>query len=153
MATLRDSVSDIERKLFGFKNVIAAGLAINAGGATTFKTAAALSYTTDGIYKAKAALAAQAFTAGHATVNIGQTGYFVVTADGAGNIVTVQTVMPSGVSIAGLNDIPTGTTPIGIIKVVNTAAAGGFVPGTTALDGAGLTTTYFDVSLLPTNAP
>ncbi len=45
-------------------------------------------------------------------------------------------------------DEPAGYTAIGAIKVV-TAAETTFTPGTTLLDAAGITATYFDVAVLP----
>jgi hypothetical protein len=118
------------------------GLAINAALAATFKTLNAISYLSDGIFKAKAALAAQAFTAGHATLNAGQVGYFVVALDGSGAVSTIQ-------GIGTVPDVANGLTAIGIIKI--TVNSSTFVPGTTALDAGTITPVYLDVSVLPSN--
>lgn len=144
MATLKDSFSEAVRELVGYVCLSACTLAINAASAATFKTTGTTVYTNDGKFKSKAALAAQAFTAGHTGLAIGQTGYYVVALDGSGNVATVE-------GIGYLPDVANGYTAIGIIKVVSTSAA--FVPGTTALDAAGLTVTYTDVSVLPSVAP
>ena len=48
----------------------------------------------------------------------------------------------------GIPALPAGYCPIGAIKV-KTAAATTFTPGTTALDAAGLTVTFTDLSQLP----
>lgn len=44
-------------------------------------------------------------------------------------------------------DLPDGAAPVGVIKVVATSAD--FVPGTTALDAAGITATYYNLSYVP----
>lgn len=46
-----------------------------------------------------------------------------------------------------LPDVASGVVPIGIIKIAATGAD--FVPGTTALDAAGITATYFNITRLP----
>lgn len=144
MSQLKDSVSEVERELIGFANFTAATLAINAAAALTFKTTSAYSFIVDGIFKTKTALAAQAFTAGHAAQAIGQTGYYVVGLDAALAVTTYQ-------GIGFLPDVPNGVTPVGIIKIVSVSAA--FTPGVSALDLAGTTATYFDISCLPSVAP
>jgi hypothetical protein len=65
-----------------------------------------------------------------------------------------STIEKTGALVANnskfIPDIPAGQVPIGIIKVVATGAD--FVPGTTALDAAGITATYFNITrLLETN--
>ena len=47
-------------------------------------------------------------------------------------------------------DLPDGCAPVGVIKVVATGAD--FVPGTTALDAAGITAAYFNLSSIPAAA-
>lgn len=147
MSKLSDVFSEAARELFGFVCLTACTLAINAASAATFKTTGTTTYTSDGKFKTKAALAAQAFapvSGFHTGLAIGQTGYYVVALDGAGVVKTFE-------GIGLLPDVDGGYTPIGIIKVVANSAA--FVPGTTALDAAGLTVTYTDVSVLPSVAP
>ena len=143
MSTLKDSTSEVERELIGCANFTPAALAINAAAAPTFKTTSAYVYTVDGIFKGKAALAAQAFTAGHVAQAIGQTGYYVVGLDAAGAVSTTQ-------GIGSIPDVPNGITPVGIIKVVATSAV--FTPGTSALDLAGTTATYYDITVSPSTA-
>jgi hypothetical protein len=140
MARLSDISNESSRDLAGYICLSACTLAINAGSAATFKTTGTTTYTNDGYFKTKTALAAQAFSAGHAGLAIGQTGYYVVGLDGSGTVQTFE-------GIGGLPDIGNGFTPIGYIKVVATSAA--FVPGTTALDNASLAFTFKDVSVLP----
>jgi hypothetical protein len=165
MTTLKDSNSSITRRLEGYRNLSAAALAINAGGAATFKTTGAYAYLVDGVFKAKAALAAQAFSAGHAIQPVGQTLYYTVGLDAAGTVSTYQGTAPSNNQIAealangqpassvasNIADVPVNVTAVGLIKVATTSAA--FTPGTTALDAAGVTSTFYDVSVLPSVAP
>lgn len=165
MTTLKDSFSGNNRRLEGYRNMSAAVLAINAANAATFKTTGAYSYLVDGLFKAKTALSAQAFSAGHAVQPAGQTLYYTVGLDAAGVVSTYQGTAPSNNQIAealannlaassvpsNIADVPNGVTAVGLIKVVTTSAA--FTPGTTALDAAGVASTFYDISLLPSVAP
>lgn len=165
MTTLRDSVTEVERELAGYRNTTPGGLAINAAGSATFKSAVPYVYLSDGVYKNKAAIVAQAFSTGHAVQPIGQTAYFTVGVDAAGTVTTYQGLTASAAAVAAallsglaattvlgmISDVPNGVTPLGLIKVATTSAA--FTPGTTALDAAGLTVTFFDVALLPSVSP
>lgn len=147
MAKLSDAFTEAARDLFGFVCLTACTLAINAASAATFKTTGTTTYTNDGKFKTKAALSAQAFapvSGTHTGLAIGQTGYYVVALDGSGTVKTFE-------GIGYLPDVDNGYTAIGFIKVVATSAA--FVPGTTALDAAGLTVTFTDVMLIPAVAP
>lgn len=144
MAKLSDTNYEGDRELIGTRNQTAAVLAINAASAATFKTTSAYVYLVDGVFKAKTALAAQAFSTGHAAHAIGVTGYYVVGLDAAGAVTTTQ-------GLGALPDVANGVCPVGIIKVVANSVA--FVPGTTALDNAGLTVTYTDIAVLPSVAP
>jgi hypothetical protein len=59
-----------------------------------------------------------------------------------------------GATYVGDGSIPAlaaGYCPIGVMKVVTNASTA-FTPGTTALDAAGVTATYFDVAMLPDGA-
>lgn len=140
MARLSDIQSESVRELMGNFCLSACTLAINAASAATFKTTGTTTYTSDGHFKTKAALSAQAFSIGHSGLAIGGTGYYVVALDPDGTVKTFE-------GIGRLPDVDNGYTPIGYIKVVATSAS--FVPGTTALDNAGLTVTFKDVSVLP----
>lgn len=166
MATLKDSFTENDRELHGYRNTSAAVLAINGAGAATFKTTNAYAYLCDGIYKAKTALAAQAFSAGHAVQAAGTTMYYAVGLDASGNVSTYQGTAPNANAIAAaiqngsgsasvvgsIPDVPNGVTPVGLIKVVTNSATT-FTAGTTALDAAGVTVTFYDIALLPSIAP
>lgn len=140
MSSMKDIEAQALIDALGYRCMTACTLAINAASAATIKTTGTTTYLSDGKFKTKAALAAQAFSSGMPSLAIGQTGFYVVCLDSAGTVTTYgrKSILP---------DIPAGQTPIGYIKVVATSAA--FVPGTTALDAAGLTVTFTDVSVLP----
>ncbi len=145
MSKLSDSSTEVERELTGFCNFSAAGLAINAAAATSFKTTSAYSYLVDGVFKNKAALAAQAFSTGHSVQPVNTTAYYVVALDTLGGVTTTQ-------GFVTVPDVGNGMVPVGIIKVVTNGATT-FTANTTALDAVGLTVTYFDVSVLPSSNP
>lgn len=148
-------------------------LAINAGGAATVKSTGAIVYTIGGVLYTIAALAAKAITVTHradgSAVTTADPSYvqpaettvtYVLAVDAAGSVAVVQGSY-AGQSITykadkskvltgtgGIPALPAGYCPIGAIKV-KTAAATTFTPGTTALDAAGLTVTFTDLSQLP----
>lgn len=171
------SISNINAA--GVRNVllnlclVAVGLAINAAGAATLKTANAISYSVNGRAKTKAALAAQSFAVTHdafgSTVAKGFKAYaqpagtrvvYVLSADSAGAIAVSQGTyvgqrMPKpgdlSVTIDGTGAVPiepAGYTAFGAV-VIDLSAAATFTPGTTALDAAGVTATFIDISVLP----
>lgn len=144
MARLSDIPNESQREMCGSVCLSACTLAINAALAATFKTTGTTVYTVDGYFKTKTALAAQAFTAGHTGLAVGQTGFYVVAVDASGTVRTFE-------GIGAIPDLDNGFTAIGFIKVVATSAA--FVPGTTALDNASLAFTFKDVMVLPSVAP
>ncbi len=148
-------------------------LAINAAGATTVKTTNALVYGVAGVLYTKAALANQAITVTHrfdgkpvsaadaAYVQpINKTALYVLALNAAGTVAVIQGTYAgqqvtygsdlSKVVTAGYGvpTLPAGYTPIGAIKVATDGSAT-FTAGTTALDAAGVTATYFDLALLP----
>ena len=142
-AALSDLFREKERKLIGNMALNSGALAINDTAAATFKTTATINYLANGIFKAKTAFTAQAFSEGHTALAIGQTGYFVVCLTSGGTVSTVQ-------GVGALPAISDDLTAIGIIKVV---AGAEFTPGTTALDAADIVTTYHNICMMPTTAP
>lgn len=177
MAALKDITNGILRRALGNSNLVKAVLAINLGGAATVKTTNALSYTIDGIYYTKAALAAQAITVTHDKDGnpvggqnlpkyvqpINTTAYYLLCVNAAGTIAVVQgsyagqsQAYPDLQRIStGTGDVPqepVGYTAFGLIKVATNGVAT-FDPATTALDAAGLTVSYFDLEYVPTANP
>lgn len=150
-----------------------ATLAINAASAATIRTTGTTTYTVNGIFYTKAALSAQSFAATHradgAAVTtadpqyvqpINTTVIYVVALNAAGTVAIVQgsfagQQMTYGSDISkvvtmggGVPTLPAGYTAIGAVKIATNGVAT-FTPGTTALDAAGLTVTYFDLARLP----
>lgn len=150
------------------------GLAINAASAATIKTTSAPLYTISGAYYNPSALSAQSFAPTHnpfgeaisaATTAAyvqpaGTTVIYLVALNAAGQVAIVQGSYAGQVLSytadksknvlcgGGVPVEPAGYTTIGAVKVV--AGSASFTPGTTALDAAGLTVTYFDINILPT---
>ena len=151
------------------------GLTINAGGAATFRTTSALTYTIGGLALTRAALSAQAFTAGHrpqvpvtiGTTTYGTTALYLVQVNAAGTIVTKQ----SNIAIAGVDadgrvggvpmpapwdqramlpESDDGFAPIGFLKITTNNATT-FTPGTTALDATGITRVDGNLAFNPVN--
>ncbi len=171
MTTLA-SLNDLAlRRALGDRCYSKATLAINAAGAATVKTTGATTYSVDGIFYSKAALAAQAITVTHNLFGTavasgpgayvqpaGTTAIYVVALNAAGAVAVVQggyagqvVAQPGGVSHTSRGEapvVPLGYAPIGALKVA-TGAATTFTPGTTLLDAALVAVTYFDLSVLP----
>jgi hypothetical protein len=148
-------------------------LAINAGGAATVKNTGAIIYAIDGVLHTKAALAAQSIAVTHGfegkLVAAGPAAYvqpagttvlYVLALNAGGDVAVVQgtylgqtITYPADLTkiVTGNGLIPTepdGYTAVGVIKVA-TANAATFTPGTTALDAADVTATYYNVAVLP----
>lgn len=148
-------------------------LAINAGGAATVRTTGACIYTVGGVFSTKAALSAQSVAPTHrfdgrpVTVAdpafvqpINTTVIYVVALNAAGTVAVVQGTFAGqqvtyGSDLSkivtaggGVPQLPAGYTAIGAFKVATNGVAT-FTPGTTLLDAAGVTVTYFDLALLP----
>lgn len=169
MNRLSDVTNQAIQNLLGYRNVTKGTLAINVGGAATIKNTGAINYVNNGVLLQKAALAAQSIvpTVGLSySLPAGKTCYFSIGYDGSGNVSVTQgsyagqtlngnPAVGIGISQLGatwvgdgtIPDLPAGVTPIGVIKIVNVTNP--FIAGTTALDAAGVTATYFDVATLP----
>ena len=174
MSTLADVTTAPLQDLLGNRTEINAVLAINGAAAATVKTTNAISYVNNGIYLSKTALSAQSIAVTHylngttanaggfGTQPIGTTVYYTLSLDGSGNVHVSQGdylnqqlyMYDVGASAFGTGNVPlapVGDTVFGLIKVVAVSAA--FTPGTTALDNAGLTVTYFNLANLPATNP
>lgn len=144
-------------------------LAINAGGAATLKTTSVpgtpFAFSVAGVMYSKANLSAQALTsAGTYVQPASTTVYYVVTLDSGGTVRTRQSdyagrAMDAATATGGIGNaagnmgargdglypnVPSTECVIGMVKVT-TDASTTFTPGTTLLDAAGLTVTYFDL--------
>lgn len=163
-----DAVKNVLRNMNFTKGV----LAINAASAPTVKTTNALTYSVNGVLYTKTALAAQSIAVTHrydgsavSTANpaytqpISSSVVYLVCLNAAGTVAVVQGTY-AGQTVTDANNLskivtgtgaapvePDGYTCIGTITVETNASAT-FIPGTTALDAAGVTATYADVSVL-----
>ena len=173
MSRISSIASASLRHVLGNRCHTKATLAINAAGAATVKNTGATVFSIGGVLYTKAALAAQSIAVTHrldgTAVTTAEPAYvqpaettvvYVVAMNKDGTVAVVQgsyagqsvTFKPDlGKILIGDGDIPdepAGYTAIGAIKVA-TAAVTTFTPGTILLDAAGVTVTYFDVSVLP----
>jgi hypothetical protein len=172
MSSLSEIQSAVVAKVLGNRCQGKAVLAINAASAATVKTTNAITYTVNGVALTKTALAAQSMVPTHDAygdpVAVGilayvqpasTTVYYVISLNAAGTVAISQgsyagqtQVYPTNLSKTAIGNgvvpvEPTGYTGVGIVKVVTGATT--FTPGTTALDAALVTATYFDVDVLP----
>ena len=111
---------------------------------SAFKTANAISYAIAGQIYSKAATDNIAFSAVSGTLSnlsAGQQCVFLVCIDSAGTVKVVQSPIVSSGDANPVPAVPGGYAAIGAIKV-NAAAT--FTVGTTALNAANITTTYFN---------
>ena len=153
---LGDIVTEEVRRLLGNRNFISGALAV---GSTTTKVnlASAVDYSIDGQLYHKA-ITADTF----AHTNLGvqsadSTKYYLLSLDSAGTglitpgneVLTVNIGVGGGVVQPYLPKLASTQTPIGVIKVVTVAVT--FAPGVDAHTKAGVTTTYFNLSCVPTS--
>lgn len=169
MSRTSDLLQAAVRELIANRCYVKATLAINAGSAATVKNTGAIIYSVDGIMYTKAALSAQSIavthnytgTTGGAYVQPANTTViYVLALDASGNVAVVQGTYAGqdlsqrsmGATAKGtgaIPDAPAGYTPVGAIKVATGAVT--FTAGTTALDAASVTATYFDLAVLPSS--
>jgi len=129
-------------------------LAIGNGSKLGVATVVATTFSIDGIAKSRAAAATDLpFTAATAQGLLTKCLYLVCTNIG-GTITTVKgTAVLTADLVAGTKVLqwPTatdGTCVIGAVKIA-TASTANFTPGTTALDAADVTATYYDLCSVP----
>ena len=104
----------------------------------------AITYCVDGVAVSLAATADVYFSTG-GIIPISSFKWYLVYGTAAGALA----VIPGETGVAALPDIPAGGAPVGCFKVV-TDATHTFTPGTTALNATGITTTYYDLAVMPT---
>lgn len=174
MPSLNDVATRALRALLGNRTFSRHQLQINAASSQTVKTTSAIIYSIDGLTYQKTALAAQAITsistqdqlnatgyATHRTQPVSTTVYYALCLDSSGNVTCVQgnysgqavTNADTGMKLVGTGTVPEiGDTRVvfGLIKIVTNGATQ-FIVGTTALDAAGLTVTFMDVAVLPSD--
>jgi len=148
-------------------NLAKSVFAINAGGAATVKTTNGLLYSNGGILVSAAALAARALTLPPAdseftpipfyALPANSTGYILFVGNGAGTVYAIQSQhLGRDMTFMGqvnkgdgqCPEAPEGYTPLAAIKAVTNGATT-FLPGTDALDKAGVTFTFYDLQIVP----
>ena len=141
---------NLENANGGFEGFSAAGLAEGTN-ANTWKTSNTFVYTSDGVFKSKAATNNVAFTAGHAAVPASSTCLFGVWIDAAGTLSTSQgAIVPSGDQKPFPTAPAADLTLVGLIQVTTNSSTT-FTPGSTDLGAGGGTDAYFDCSKMPSN--
>jgi len=141
---------NIEQANSGYLSLTAAGLAEGTN-ANTFKTVNTLTYTSNGIFKSKAATDNLAFTAGTALGN-SQACLFAVWITSGGTVSTTQgPIVAAGDPCPVPGQVTAGTTLVGLIKVTTSSAAT-FTAGSTDLSATGITAAYSDCMDMPGSA-
>jgi len=168
MSRLQDLTSAPARDLLGNMAYSKAALAIGTT-KSAINTTAALNYTVNGVMYTKAAMTSQALTGysrdgkqlGNTYVQPANTTvFYTISINAAGTTVAatqgtyagqpLTSPAYGGVSAVGdglVPNAPDGFTPFGVIKVVTGSAT--FTLGTTLFDAANLTSTFYDVGVLP----
>lgn len=146
---------DEVRQLINAIALLTANRCLSAGGAaigtttTKVKSANTITYTVDGVFKSKAGTD-DLWTLSGGVVPVSSYQKYLLCLDGSGTASVVQGVPASTAAGVVLPAPPQGKTIVGIVTV-QTDATHTFTPGTTGLDGAGITDSYadgFDGSLL-----
>lgn len=141
---------NIEQANSGYLSLTAAGLAEGTD-ANTFKTTNTLTFTSNGIFKSKAATDNLPFTAGTALGN-SQACLFAVWITAAGAVSTTQgPIVAAGDPCPVPGQVTAGTTLVGLIKIVTSSSAT-FTPGSTDLGASGVTDTFSDCMDMPGSA-
>jgi hypothetical protein len=141
---------NIEQINSGFVSLTSGALAIgtNAG---TFKTAAAVTFTNNGIFRSKAITDNLAFSAGHTALGNSQACLFGLFLDNSGNVTTSQGMIVAAGDPCPVPNAPASNlTPFGLIKV-STSSSQTFTPGTSVL-GTGNTAAYINIASMPGSA-
>ena len=141
---------NIEQANSGYLSLTAAGLAEGTNSAT-FKTVNTLTYTSNGIFKSKAATDNLTLTAGTALA-VSQACLFAVWITAGGTVSTSQgPIVAAGDPCPVPGQVTANTTLVGLIKVT-TDSATTFTPGTTDLGATGITDAYSDCMDMPGSA-
>ena len=158
MKPFASGLADIQdlglRILLGNRNYSKGGVAIGIT-KSKVKTAAAVDYTIDGVFYTKAATD-DLFVHTDLTVQaVGTTKLYALCLDAAGaaSIIAGPVTQTAAGSTYALKAgqmpvIPVTKCCVGVLKIV-TDATHTFTPATTLNDAAGITATYFDISVVP----
>jgi hypothetical protein len=126
-----------------------------AGHYNQLNSANTVQFSIDGVFKTLAPVDNQAFSSGHANLAVNQACVFGVYVNSTNTVSTQQSAVVNSASVGVTDVIPLPPLPIdnssvliGMVKVQTTNAAT-FVPGTTNLNAANVTVTYYDVTVPP----
>lgn len=147
-ATTHQRMVDILTSLLN-RSFTAAGLTIG-GTSTKIKIAVALKYCVNGLMYSKAITDNITITTG-AEQAISTFCKYLVSINAAGTVVTTKGEDAATAALALLPDLPADSAPVGYFQVATNGATT-FTAGTTALDAAGITDTYQDVSSIVTES-
>jgi len=141
---------NIEQANSGYLSLTAAGVAEGTN-ANTFKTTNTLTFTSNGVFKSKAATDNLTFTAGTALA-ASQACLFAVWITSGGTVSTSQgPIVAAGDPCPVPGQVTAGTTLVGLIKVT-TSSAVTFTPGSTDLSASGITAAFSDCMDMPGTA-
>lgn len=139
-------------------NIVLNSGAVSAGtNAGSIQTTATVNYTVNGIFRTKAATnnialpapsVAGAYTAGAIqSLAVGEKALFALFIDAAGNFSFGQSAKVGAGEPAPVIGSPADKAVVAVFTV--TAATAPFVPGTTALGAAGISTVFYNTSVMP----
>lgn len=144
-------LTKVFESLFSTQSLGSAGVAFTT---STWQTTNTVPYLINNVLSIKPVLSAQAVPAALAfpgTASTFNAGAFLIALDSAGNVTTFTTAVTASTSSAAnaLSSIVWPIVPetycvIGAIVIQSTTAATPFVPGTTALNAAGITSTFIN---------
>jgi len=141
---------NIEQINSGFVSLTSGAIAAGTT-AGTFKTTAAITFTSNGIFKSKAITNNLPFSSGHTALGNSQACLFGLWLDASGNVTTSQGPIVAAGDPCPVPGAPAANrTPFGLIKV-STSSSETFTPGTSTL-GTGNTVAYTDISAMPGSA-
>lgn len=139
---------------------VKAGLAIGDGAKTGVAIAApigaGIDFCIDGIFYNKADAATNLPLSAGVIQPVLTKCLYLIYVNAAGTVASVQgkpvltADLTNGVAVLKWPDLPANVAPIGAVKIT-LASTATFTPGTTALDAANVTATYYDLFAVPGN--
>jgi hypothetical protein len=125
-----------------------AGLAIGSTGNKEKVANGACSYAINGIIYTLSANANGTALAGGAQAT-GTYCKYLVSVNASGTVTITAGVSASTAAEAELPALPSANCPLGYVQIYNNSGSN-FIPGTTALDASGITATYVNLMVMPT---
>ena len=138
---------NLEQSNSGYGSLSSGAIAITTAKAK-FKTTATIPYMLDGKFYSKAATDNLVFSSGHTLLTGGQSCLFALWLDANGDVSTTQGPIVTAGDPCPVPPTPANKALFGLIKIA-TAGTTAFVPNTTELDAANVTTTYINAGRMP----